>query len=62
MTSIEFEKGALCIDATIIGENLGIEPALVHARMCEGKITSLCERPPDGCSSLCSEVDHKQPI
>jgi hypothetical protein len=33
MTSIELEKGALCIDATIIGENLGVEPALVHARM-----------------------------
>jgi len=33
MTSIELEKVALYIDATIIGENLGVEPALVHARM-----------------------------
>jgi len=44
MTSIKSERGALCIDATGIGNGLGIEPSLVPARMREGKITSLCER------------------
>jgi hypothetical protein len=41
---IEFEDGAVQIDATIIGEGLGIEPSLVQARMREGKITSRYER------------------
>jgi hypothetical protein len=44
MTTIEFEEGALKIDATIIGQCLGIEPARVQGLMREGKITSLCER------------------
>jgi len=44
MTSIKSERDALCIDATVIGNGLGIEPSLVPARMREGKITSLCER------------------
>jgi Family of unknown function (DUF6522) len=41
---IEFEHGAVQIDATKIGEGLGIEPSLVQARMREGKITSQYER------------------
>jgi Family of unknown function (DUF6522) len=44
MTIIEFEDGALSIDATIIGKGLGIEPSLVQVRMREGMIKSLCER------------------
>ena len=44
MATIEFEEGALKVDATIIGESLGIEPARVQDLMREGKITSLCER------------------
>jgi uncharacterized protein DUF6522 len=44
MTTIEFEEGALKVDATIIGQSLGIEPARVQGLMREGKITSLCER------------------
>jgi hypothetical protein len=44
MTTIEFEEGALKVDATIIGESLGIEPARVQGLMREGEITSLCER------------------
>jgi hypothetical protein len=44
MTSNEHEKDALCIDVTIIGKSLGIDRSLVHTRMREGKITSLCER------------------
>lgn len=41
---IEFEDGAIQVDATIVGESLGIEPSLLQAYMREGKITSLCER------------------
>jgi hypothetical protein len=44
MEMIEFEKGAIQVDATIVAEGLGIEPSLVQERMREGKITSLCER------------------
>jgi Family of unknown function (DUF6522) len=44
MTPIEFEEGALRVDATIIAEGLGIEPSVVQAGMRDGNITSLCER------------------
>lgn len=44
MTTIEFEEGALRIDATIIGQCLGIKAADVQSLMREGKITSLSER------------------
>lgn len=44
MATIEFEDGALKVDATIIGESLGIEPARVQGLMRGGEITSLCER------------------
>lgn len=44
MAMIEFEEGAIQVDATIVAEGLGIEPSLVQERMREGTITSLCER------------------
>ena len=44
MAMIEFEGGAIQVDATIVAEGLGIQPSLVQERMREGKITSLCER------------------
>lgn len=44
MPRIEFESGEIQVDATIIGEGLGIEPSLVQTHMRDGKITSLCER------------------
>ena len=44
MPKIEFEDGAIQVDATIVGEGLGIEPSLVQAQMREGTITSLCEQ------------------
>ncbi|MDE4914684.1 DUF6522 family protein [Methylobacterium sp. 092160098-2] len=47
MPAIEFEDGAVQIDATIIAEGLGIEPALVQARMREGRITIRHERGTD---------------
>ncbi|WP_246233380.1 DUF6522 family protein [Aurantimonas aggregata] len=47
MPRIEFEDGAIQVDAAIVGEGLGIEPSLVQAQMREGIITSLCERGAD---------------
>ena len=44
MAIIEFEDGAIQVDASIVGEGLGIEPSLVQPHLREGKITSLCER------------------
>lgn len=44
MATIEFESGALRIDATTIAEGLGIEPALVQVWMRQGRITARCER------------------
>ena len=43
MAIIEFEDGAIQVDASIVGEGLGIEPSLVQSHLREGKITSLCE-------------------
>ena len=44
MSRVEFEQGAVRIDAAIIAAGFAIEPALVQPLMHEGKITSLCER------------------
>jgi hypothetical protein len=44
MAIIEFEDGAIQVDASIVGEGLGIDPSLVQPHLREGKITSLCER------------------
>ena len=44
MKSIQFEQGAIEIDATIVAEGLGIVPDLLMERLRESKITSLCER------------------
>jgi hypothetical protein len=43
MAIVEFEEGALRIDAAVIGQGLNVEPSLVQVRMREGKITVLCE-------------------
>jgi hypothetical protein len=44
MKPLEFEDGAIQIDATIVAKGLGISPTLVLERLREGKITSVCER------------------
>lgn len=44
MSTIEFEDGAICVDAKIIADVLGLAPADVLERMRDGKITSVCER------------------
>ena len=44
MTMIEFEDGAVLIDASIVGEGLGLKASFVPMLMRKGEITSLCER------------------
>jgi hypothetical protein len=44
MTPIEFDDGAVRIDATIVANGLGITAALLLERMRDGRITSLCEK------------------
>lgn len=44
MGTIEFQDGAVQIDARVIGEGLGIDPSVVQKCIREGKITSRCER------------------
>jgi hypothetical protein len=44
MGMIEFQDGAIQIDATIIAEGLAIDPSVVQERIREGRITSRCER------------------
>jgi hypothetical protein len=42
--SIEFEGGAVHVDASIVAEGLGMRPPRLLELMREGTITSLCER------------------
>lgn len=44
VSRVEFEQGAVRIDAAIVAAGFKIAPALVQPLMHEGKITSLCER------------------
>lgn len=44
MSSIEFQDGALSVDAALIGEGLAIDPAQVQPLMRAGHLTSLCEQ------------------
>lgn len=44
MARIELERGEFCVDAALIAEGLGIEPALVQRHMRAGRIASWCER------------------
>ncbi len=44
MTEIGFENGAICIDASIVGQGLGLKIAAVPTLMHEGAITCVCER------------------
>jgi hypothetical protein len=43
-TLINFEQGAIRIDATLVAADLDIPPTLILARIREGRITSRCER------------------
>lgn len=44
MKRVEFEDGAIQVDAGTVADGLGIKPQLLLKRMREGKVTSLCER------------------
>jgi hypothetical protein len=44
MAIIEFEADGLSVDASVLGQSLGIKPSLVQVCIREGKITSFCER------------------
>lgn len=44
MNSVQFEQGAVSVDAALIAEGLLIEAAQVQPLMRQGQITSLCER------------------
>ena len=44
MKPIEFDNGAVQIDATIVAEGLGLALPLLQAEMRAGRITSLAER------------------
>lgn len=44
MKRIEFENGAVQIDAAIVAEGLGLTPFLLQKEMRAGRITSLAER------------------
>jgi hypothetical protein len=41
---IQFENGTFTVDAAVIAEPFGLEPASVPSQMRDGKITSVCER------------------
>jgi len=43
MAKIQFEPGAISVDASLIGEGLALEVAQVPALMRAGEITSRCE-------------------
>jgi Family of unknown function (DUF6522) len=44
MIPVEFEDGAIQVDAAIIAEGLGVALPVFRKQMHAGKITSLCER------------------
>lgn len=44
VNAVEFENGAVAIDASVIAEGLGIALPLLRNQMRAGKITSLSER------------------
>ena len=44
MKPVEFENGAVAVDASVIAEGLGIALPLFREQMRAGKITSLSER------------------
>lgn len=44
MKSLEFQDGAIQIDAAIVAKAFGIGPLLLMELLREGRITSLCEK------------------
>jgi len=44
MKALEFEDGAIQVDATIVAKGLGMAPANFMELLRQGRITSLCEK------------------
>ena len=44
MHEVEIQDGVIQVDASIVGQSLGLEPLQVQNLMREGKLTSSCER------------------
>lgn len=44
MNTVVCEGGEFRVDATVVAEGLGIDPATVLDAMRQGRITSICER------------------
>jgi hypothetical protein len=44
MRFVEFCKGALQVDATLVADGLGISPPVLMRQLRQGEITSVCER------------------
>jgi hypothetical protein len=44
MKPLEFEDGAIQVDATIVAAGFGLAPTVFLDHLREGRITSLCER------------------
>ena len=42
--AVEIEDGAIEVDASVVGQGLGLEPPDVRRLMRDGAITSFCER------------------
>ncbi|MCB1623989.1 MAG: hypothetical protein KDI32_05345, partial [Pseudomonadales bacterium] len=44
MNAVEFEDGAVCIDAAVIAAGLELKAEQIHSLLRKRRITSLCER------------------
>ena len=44
MSPVTIERGEFSVDATVIGQGLGLDPAMVVTGMRQRRITSVCER------------------
>src|SRR5690606_7758405 len=43
MTSLQFHDDAIEVDAAVVADGLGLQPAHLMERMRDGRVTSVCE-------------------
>lgn len=63
MATIEFQDGAIQVDAELVADGLGVEPAAVPELLRQGKITSRYERGVDedaGRRRLTFSTEHRR--
>jgi Family of unknown function (DUF6522) len=53
MTNVQFQNETIGIDASIVGEGLGLDASSVLSLMHKGEITSLCEQGVDEDAGRC---------